>query len=236
MATKTTVLPNIGEVRLYKRKGLRNMKVSVGHDGSIRVSLPFWVPFSSGIELVKRHKDWIDSRRTTPALLVNGDQIGLSHKLVFVPVGKDKEISTRVAQNGDIRVLCPVGMNFSEPAVQNAARQACIRALKVQANKVLPKRLKNLADFHGFNFNNVRIKQLKSRWGSCSSNKEIVLNCFLMQLPTRLIDYVIFHELLHTRRLAHGPAFWTELENYVPNLKSTRKEIRNYRPVLLTDA
>jgi len=236
MATKTAFLPNIGEVRLYKRKGLRNMKVSVGHDGSIRVSLPFWIPFSSGVEFVKKQKDWIESKRTAPTLLANGDRIGLSHKLVFVSVSSDKVISTRITSNGDIRVLCPVGTDFSWPAVQNAARRASVRALKIQANKVLPKRLKNFADFHGFTFNNVRIKQLKSRWGSCSSNKEIVLNCFLIQLPTRLIDYVIFHELVHTRKLTHGPAFWADLENYVPNLKSTRKEIRNYRPVLLTDA
>jgi predicted metal-dependent hydrolase len=91
-----------------------------------------------------------------------------------------------------------------------------------------------LARRHGFAYRSVAIKQLKRRWGSCSSEQDIALNCFFMQLPWHLIDYVLLHELMHTRIMAHGTPFWKALDEYVPDLKTARREIKTYRPILLT--
>jgi len=78
----------------------------------------------------------------------------------------------------------------------------------------------------------VRIKRLSSRWGSCDSHQNIVLNLYLMQLPWECIDYVLLHELTHTQILRHGAPFWDAMGKLLPNLAAIRKQMRGYHPVL----
>jgi hypothetical protein len=114
--------------------------------------------------------------------------------------------------------------------VQKAARSVSIRALRREAEELLPQRLQSLAKAHDFTYGSVAIRQLKGRWGSCSQHSDITLNLFLMQLPWELIDYVILHELTHTKVMRHGPPFWSELEKYAPNARQLRKAILTHRP------
>jgi predicted metal-dependent hydrolase len=83
-------------------------------------------------------------------------------------------------------------------------------------------------------YHSVKVKRLASRWGSCSSNKVITLNFFLMQLPWPLIDYVLIHELIHTRHMNHSPDFWNDFERIHPGAKNTRNILKQYRPVINT--
>ncbi len=235
MAKKTITVPELGTVQLYKRKGVRSLRLSIGHDGSIRVSLPYWLPYAAGTEFARKQRDWIKSKQVVTAPLKNGLRIGKAHRMVFIPEPDRTTLATRITSSGEVRVFHPAANDWTEPAVQRAAERASLRALKQQAEKLLPLRLHDLAQQHDFTYRNVSIKQLKSRWGSCSSEQDIALNCFLVQLPWHLIDYVLLHELMHTRIMAHGPVFWGELEKYVPNLKVVRQEMKSYRPVLLTE-
>ena len=139
----------------------------------------------------------------------------------------------RLVVGGEIRIVYPAGMDISDPQVQQTAHRAALRALKQQATVLLTPRLQQMAVQHGFVYKSVSIKRLTSRWGSCSSQKDIVLNSYLMQLPWQLIDYVILHELTHTRIMAHGTKFWAELGQYVPNLRDIRRQMRTHRPMLM---
>lgn len=235
MAVKSVTVPELGTVQLYKRRGVRGLRLSIGHDGSVRVSMPYWLPYAAGAEFARKQLDWIRSKQIASTPLKQGSRIGKAHRIVFIPEVGRSTLATRITSTGEVRILHPPDLDSTEPAVQRAAERASLRALKQQAEKLLPLRLRDLARQHGFTYRNVSVKQLKSRWGSCSSEKDIALNCFLMQLPWHLIDYVLLHELMHTRIMAHGPEFWGELEQYVPNLKSIRKEMKAHRPVLLAE-
>ena len=129
-------------------------------------------------------------------------------------------------------MIHPLHLDPTDTSVQDKAHKASIRALKQEAERLLPERVEWFADHFGYKYKDVTIKQLKSRWGSCSSHQEITLNLFLMQLPWHLIDYVILHELAHTRVMRHGPPFWAELEEHLPNARKLRTEINTYQPVL----
>ncbi len=84
-----------------------------------------------------------------------------------------------------------------------------------------------LSDIHKLNFYKLIFKTLKSRWGSCSQNNIICLNNILYYLPEYLQEYIMLHELVHTKIKNHSSVFWEELEKVCPNSKLKRKELRD---------
>lgn len=232
MATKQVSIPDIGTVTLYKRRGNRSLRLSIGADGEVRVSLPYWLPYKAGEQFALAKAPWIIANRTAPTGgLRHGQAIGKAHRLQLEALPTLHTVSSRVAAN-QIKITFPDHYAASDRVVQQAAHKASIRALRKEAEALLPQRLEALAAQTGFTYRSVSIKQLKSRWGSCNSQKEIVLNLFLMQLPWKLIDYVLVHELTHTKVMRHGAPFWREMERHLPHAKALRKQMADYQPQL----
>ena len=113
--------------------------------------------------------------------------------------------------------------------LQKAIRRGIERALKIEAKTYLPDKVKELAEKCGFKFNNLALKNIKSRWGSCSRKNNINLSIHLMRLPDHLINYVILHELVHTVHHNHSIRFWTMLNSLTGRAKSLNKELKKYR-------
>lgn len=100
---------------------------------------------------------------------------------------------------------------------------------QVQARRVLIGRLEEMARIHHLPYGKVSIKNQKTKWGSCSSKNNINLNINLVRLPDQLRDYVILHELVHTRFKNHGPEFWAELNRVVGgDAKGLARKLRAY--------
>ncbi|HOK95880.1 MAG TPA: DUF45 domain-containing protein [Anaerohalosphaeraceae bacterium] len=76
----------------------------------------------------------------------------------------------------------------------------------------LCRRLQMLADRYGFKFSRVSIRRQKTRWGSCSAKNSISLNIRLAHLTPQLCDYVLLHELVHTKVKNHSKQFWRCLD------------------------
>lgn len=100
------------------------------------------------------------------------------------------------------------------------------------ARRQLIERLQALALRHGFQYRRVFIRNQKTRWGSCSHQNNINLNINLVMLPSDLSDYIILHELVHTRVKNHSPAFWQELAKYIKNPKALDCKLDRYRALL----
>ena len=101
--------------------------------------------------------------------------------------------------------------------------------IKKDAREILERRLAELAQLHNFQYNRVSIRNQRTRWGSCSSKDNISLNMKLLHLPNQLIDYVLLHELVHTRVKNHSKDFWNELETVVPNARMMDNKLREYQ-------
>jgi len=104
---------------------------------------------------------------------------------------------------------------------------------RAKAKRRLTIRLKQLAEKHGFTYSRVFIRNQKTRWGSCSHQNNINLNMKLVKLPDELMDYVILHELVHTRFKNHSSDFWAEMDRLVVDGKEVRSRLRGYGVGLL---
>lgn len=132
-------------------------------------------------------------------------------------------------KNQLLLISCPLQTHFEDEDVQETLRQMLISALRHEAKKYLPARLKALAQMHGFQVGYIRINSSRTRWGSCSGGKDINLSCHLMQLPWHLIDYVLLHELCHTREMNHSPRFWAWMDKVTHRqAQKLRQELKQY--------
>jgi predicted metal-dependent hydrolase len=90
-------------------------------------------------------------------------------------------------------------------------------------------RCHELAKLHSYQIGRVSLRKQKSIWGSCSAKNNISLNVNLAYLENDLIDYVILHELAHTKVKNHSRKFWDELERVLPNSKDLNRQLKNCR-------
>ncbi|MEJ0073053.1 MAG: SprT family zinc-dependent metalloprotease [Candidatus Saccharibacteria bacterium] len=234
MATKIIELADIGQITLVKRAQSRSLRLSVT-PGGVRVSMPRWTPFAAGEAFARKHTDWIirelDKQAKPP--LESGQRIGKMHYLRFEQVLGSQAAGSRVTAT-EIIIKVRQGEAIDSPGVQERAYGACVRALKREAERLLPPRLQNLAAKHGKRYTSVGVKQLKRRWGSCDSHRAITLNLFLMELPWEFIDYVLLHELAHTLHMNHGPDFWRTLTAMKPSAHRLSKELHRHQPTIGT--
>lgn len=231
MPGKDYMLSGGQAVTIYKRRGSRNLRLSITSTGKVRVTIPAWVAYGAGLAFAQSRQGWINEQRQPRTVLETGQAVGKSHHLEFVAVPGAAKVTSRVVGTAVV-VRYPADQTPGIPAVQKIAVEAGIRALRHQAEQLLPQRLVQLAVHHGFTYRGVTVKRLKGRWGSCDQYGNIVLNLFLMKLPWELIDYVLLHELTHTRVLRHGPDFWQSMAAVSPQAKALRKQLRDHQPVM----
>jgi hypothetical protein len=232
MASKVVDLAGVGPVTLTKRKGSRNIRLSITASG-VRVNVPTWVPYAAGIAFAQSHIGWIQSelvKHDKPSL-ENGQKIGKMHYIRFEHALGTSSTSSRVTGT-EIVVKVLSGEQIQDANVQERAHKACIRSLKREAERLLPPRLAGLAAKHAKQYAAVSVKQLKRRWGSCDSNRNITLNLYLMELPWEYIDYVLLHELAHTEQMNHGPDFWQTLSAMQPRAKDLSRQLRKHQPTI----
>lgn len=94
---------------------------------------------------------------------------------------------------------------------------------KIKFKEIAIPRLNYFSDKYNLKINQVRFKNQKTLWGSCSSKNNINLNYLLVMAPMLVIDYVIIHELVHTVHKNHSENFWNAVEAIMPDYKKAKK-------------
>lgn len=131
---------------------------------------------------------------------------------------------------GEMRIVCPPTADFTDSKLQEWLHKVIEEALRRNAKIILPPRLYMLSERHNLPYKSVKINSSRGRWGSCSARKTINLSYFLVLLPPHLMDYVLLHELCHTREMNHGDRFWALLDSLTDGKAlALRDELKNYR-------
>ena len=131
---------------------------------------------------------------------------------------------------GEMQIICPPDADFSDEKLQAWLRKVIEEALRRNAKIILPPRLYMLSMQHNLPYKSVKINSSSGRWGSCSAQGNINLSYYLVLLPKHLIDYVLLHELAHTREMNHGERFWDLLDRMTDGkAQALRAELRKYQ-------
>ena len=156
------------------------------------------------------------SKRKSAAIKITADM----QIVVFVPLYvSDNEIERMVISKSkwiDEHML-KVQSTIDERSKLEKITFEQIKELADQAVEYIPKRVKYYAEKENFVYNKITIKNLVSRWGSCSTKGNLNFNCLLMLTPDYVIDYIVVHELCHLREMNHSEKFWTEVEKIMPD-------------------
>ena len=220
-----------GEITVRRSVRSRSVRITVTPQGTLKASMPTYAPLFSLKRLIKSSRPelrkMLESEK--PAYqLENGMEIGKSHKLVVVWGAE-----TSIKRSGQhIVVHLRDGENLNDPVIERMVRDAITKALRVEAKSYLSRRLKFLAEKLDCYYETARFSHAGSRWGSCSSSGTISLNIALMKLPFELIDYVIIHELCHTKQMNHSPKFWRLVEDADPSYKLHRRMLKSHSPTI----
>lgn len=149
-------------------------------------------------------------------------------KLTLVSGQRERFLSR--SEPGRMQIICPPDADFADENLQAWLRKVLEEALRRTAKNILPPRLQMLSEKHDLPYKSVKINSSSGRWGSCSARGGINLSYYLVLLPSHLIDYVLLHELAHTREMNHGEGFWALLDKLTDGkARALREELKGYR-------
>jgi len=217
----------------YKRSmKAKNLYIKIRPFNDVLVSIPFFMSKTEAQSFVEKKSDWIYKKLLDIVQIESSHNKSLNgyktrHSTVTFKDTTASRASFRLSKN-EISVFVPKSLNESDEQVRKCAHRAINRALLLESEQLLPNRVQELAQKYNLLYNSLTIKYAKTRWGSCSGRNDIMLNPHLLRLNDELIDYVILHELAHTKVKNHSKEFWLTLKNFSAKSKEHDKELKKY--------
>ena len=222
-------------ITLYRSKKAKNINISIRPFKGVRVAVPRLASFRQAKQFVVLRKHWIEKHAAQMKqfedrqTVFNWDtQFKTKYRTLNLIKSKIDVISYNYTEN-QIVVQIPESESILNSDVQDFIVNAIEKTYRLEAKAYLPNRVEKLAKTYDLVYKKVKINNAKTRWGSCSSENNINLSLQLMRLPDYLIDYVILHELAHTKVKNHSTQFWYFLDALTENkAKKLDKELKSY--------
>jgi len=227
--------PELGTIEFVRNERSKHIRVRILSNG-LKVTLPMHATENEAMKFINS----IRSKLIQKQLKI---EKGLEKRNILIDENSRLQTLTFVVEakstnrkniyfalkSSTLNIEFPIGTDCSTTETQQYFWNGISYFLRKEAKRLLPSRTKQLADKFGFTFSDVKIQSSKTRWGSCSREKSINLSLYLMLLPANLIDYVILHELCHTREMNHGDRFWAWMDKVTEGKsKEMRKKLKNY--------
>ena len=214
------------------RSARKSLGLYVFRDGSVLVRAPSRINLAEIYLFLRDRWQWLQEKRTafadepTPVPVRYEDGVRFLHGGQWYTLRLKLGASQRIAVEGDeLRVQLPLDKLEDQTDIEAAIR----RWQRREADRVFPERL---AVCHAvlrelrLQVPPLKVRRMKSRWGSCSSKGVITLNLELVRMPLDCIDYVVIHELCHLVEFHHGAAFYALQERFMPDWKERKARLQ----------
>lgn len=225
----------LGEIEFKHSSKARRINVRI-LENSLKVTLPQGVKIHEALdfiqsvsEKIREKQEKLRKHKTANTYQLAENKTIKTHSFDILLKKTSRSDIFFTFRNQILSIEFPENINSDTVVSQKQCWTGINYFLRKEAKRLLPHRTQELARKHGFTFSDVKIQSSRTRWGSCSRYKSINLSFYLMLLPEHLIDYVILHELCHTRQMNHSEKFWHEMEKVTGNQsKILRKELKTY--------
>lgn len=205
------------------KKKIKNASIKITFDRQIIISVPLRYSKSDIKALIEKKKNWIE--KIFKKLETTKDRINLKPNQILL-FGKTYSKNLNPALKNKVIV------NFNNETIDTDMnlnnRKIQAEWYRIIANDYLSRRVNELAQKHDFTFNRITVRGQKTRWGSCSAKKNLSFNWKLMKAPHFVIDYIIVHELVHTRYLNHSKAYWRHVQNVFPEYQKSEEWLKKF--------
>ena len=222
------------DITFLTKNTSKSIRISISEVKGVRVSVPLFVSFNSAkifviskINWVKKHVTKINQLKSEKIIFKPGFIYKTKLSVLEFKIASNDKIKSKY-KNNIVEILIPENNVIKSSSCQLIIRNEIEKVLRKDGKIYLPKRVKYFAEKFDFHYKKVTIKNAKTRWGSCSSVNNINLNLHLMRLPDKLIDYVILHELVHTKIKNHQKEFWDLLNIISGDAKALDKELKKH--------
>jgi predicted metal-dependent hydrolase len=224
---------------------LRSNRRTIGFlidDDGLRVTAPQWVSLAKIDEAVQSKSHWILTKLQARQ---NRQQQAAMQRSCWEDGGRLAYLGRQIQLRTDAEILrfdgdpaCPqdndiLWLNVPHDAGTEQIRTLVLAWLHERARQVIGARLQHFLDHTGLKIAKWRLSGATTRWGSCTSRGNIMLNWRLIHFAPDIIDYVVAHELAHLREMNHSPAFWAEVGRLFPGYQAARDALRRHDPASL---
>ena len=210
-----------------ERHEIKRARIAVDEDLRVRVTLPLDFSQEEIVDLIERKEQWIQKqlaffrdRRDARIKLSHDEILYLGEIYTFQRL---PGLRSRVAIKDEGKIIYSGRNLLADGALGAWYRQ--------EAKRVIMERLEHFAKTYKFTYNKVFIRNQKTLWGSCSSKRNLSFNWRLIQTPLDIIDYIVVHELVHTKILQHTKAYWERVASLYPQYRQARVWLKNFYPI-----
>lgn len=229
------VLQNQSYPFIVERSKRKTIAASVGPDGTIIVLAPYIVPEFMIRHFLKQKESWLLKRISVrrhasesglQLSYKSGDTVPFfdsSHVLTVTRSNQAERARLYFLQN-TFQAIVPA--HFSDKQEHQAVKDQLHTWYLHNTLPVLEKRVEYYARIVNVSYNDIRVKDVTSHWGSCSSNRNLNFNYRIAMLPLEISDYIIVHELCHIKEMNHSPRFWAHVGEVIPQYKQLRKQLK----------
>ena len=206
------------------RSDRKTLSLSINENAELIVRAPNRASYDEIQKFISEKSAWIEkNNRLIKARLKDDLNHNLNSQCLYLgslyPIKIDHNSFDQISFNGQIFT-----MNDESSETINLILKSWYKKRFMEVT--LP-RLKYFSDKYNLKVNQVRVKEQKTLWGSCSSKNNINLNYLLIMAPIKVIDYVIVHELVHTVHKNHSVKFWQKVETIMPRYKESRNWLKD---------
>ncbi|MFQ5646821.1 MAG: M48 family metallopeptidase [bacterium] len=223
--------------RVRRSKRARQLKLKITFDNDLEITVPPDYPIKELDKIILKKASWIkknldrkERSKSFLPLIEKDNNLSAIFLGEYYPLIIRKGINALELREERLILTSPADAVSLSPQHLNHALACCYRS---QAERIIPERVKQANQNLGFEFAEIRIKDQKSRWGSCSEKGNVNFNWRLVMAPLPVLDYVVFHELMHLKELNHSPRFWNSVEDVCPDYRQHRLWLKTYGGGLL---
>jgi predicted metal-dependent hydrolase len=230
------------EYELHKSSKAKKVSITIINE-QIRVAVPTGFTFEYARNFLQEHKDWVlkhlqaqqaRAKKLLPKQYIAGEKFlyrGRNYPLVIEEVPAPPY---QAAFKGS-RIVANIPSGLSSQEQSLLIKKQIKKWYLGQAEKLLPELLDYYSKSLAIPYQKLKIKDQKTRWGSCSNKGNINLNWRIIMAPNQVTAYVIIHELAHLKFMNHSKEFWRIVEEYLPDYKKWKKWLTENSKQLLAD-